>query len=77
MMLAKRTTMRAQFTFSTLEVNFEFHKLDALHLVVPTIMACALFVSSNRRLNFLVRAYKNVPIEMRDADCCSRRARMP
>ena len=40
MMLAKRTTMRAQFTFSTLEVNFEFHKLDALHLVVPTIMAC-------------------------------------
>ena len=28
------------------------NKLDALHLVVPTIMACALVVSSNRRLNF-------------------------
>ena len=39
------------------------NKLDALHLVVPTIMACALVVSSNRRLNFLVRAYKNVSIE--------------
>ena len=45
-----------------LEVNFAFHKLDALHLVVPTIMACALVVSSNRRLNFLVRSYKNVLI---------------
>ena len=62
-MVAKRTTMRAQFTFSTFEVKFAFHKLDALHLVVPTTMACALVVSSNRRLNFLVRAYKNVSIE--------------
>ena len=32
-----------------------------------------LVVSSNRRLNFLVRAYKNVSIEMRDADCGSKR----
>jgi len=39
------------------------NKLDALHLVVPTIMACALVVSSNRCLKFLVRAYKNVSIE--------------
>ena len=36
----------------------------------------ALVESSNRRLDFLVRSYKNVSIEMRDADCCSRRARM-
>ena len=36
---------RAQFTFLTFEVIFVFHKLDALHLVVPTIMACALVVS--------------------------------
>ena len=28
-------------------------------------------------LNFLVRSYKNLSIEMRDADFCSRRARMP
>ena len=41
------------------------NKLDALHLVVPTIMACALVVSSNWRLNFLVGSYKNVSIEMR------------
>jgi hypothetical protein len=34
------------------------NKLDAPRIMVPTIMACALVVSSNRRLNFLVRSYK-------------------
>ena len=54
-LLAERTTMRAQFTFSTLEVNFAFHKPDALHLVVPAIMACALVVSSKRLASQLTR----------------------
>ena len=40
---------RALFTFLTPEVNFAFHKLDALHLMVPAIMACALVVGSTRR----------------------------
>ena len=31
-----------------LRVKIAFHKLDALHLVVPAIMACALVVSSKR-----------------------------
>ena len=47
--------MRAQFTLSTLEINFTFHKLDALHLVVPTIMAGALVVSSKRLASRLTR----------------------
>jgi len=75
-MLTLRTLPRAQFNDSTLEVNFAFHKLDALRIMVPSIVACALVVGSNRRLNFLVSSYKNVSSEMRDA-CCSRRARMP
>ena len=39
------------------------NKLDAPRIMVPTIMAYALVVSSNRRLDFLVRSYKNVSIE--------------
>jgi len=63
---------RAQFTFSTFEVNFAFHKLDALHLLVPTIMACALVVSSNRRLNFLVKnvSIERTPIAAHDERAC-------
>ena len=61
--VAVRTLPRAQFNVSTLKVNFAFHKLDALRIMVLTIMACALVVSSNRRLNFLVRSYKNVSID--------------
>ena len=46
MMLTVRTFPRAQFNVSTLEVNFAFHKLDALRIMVPSIVACALVVSS-------------------------------
>ena len=46
MMLTLRTLPRAQFNVLTLEVNFAFHKLDALRIMVLTIMACALVVSS-------------------------------
>ena len=44
-MVAERSTPRAQFTFSTVEVNSAFNKLDSPHLVVLTIMGCALVVS--------------------------------
>ena len=72
-MLTVRTFPRAQFNVSTLEVNFAFHKLDAPRIMVLTIMACALVVSSNRRLNFLVRSYKNMsigPIAAYDERAC-------
>ena len=49
-MVAERSTPRAQFTFSTLDVSQIFNKLDAPHLLVLTIVACALVVSSTRRL---------------------------
>jgi len=39
------------------------NKLDAPRIMVGRQLACALVVSSNRRLSFLVRSYKNVSIE--------------
>ena len=44
MLLAEGTTMRAQFTFSTLRFTM-LNKLDAPRIMVLTIMACALVMS--------------------------------
>ena len=44
-MVVGSLTPRAHFTFSPHDVSIVFHKLDAPHLELVTILSCALVVS--------------------------------